>query len=138
MTAKANFLRKTCRRTALFLLAALIALPLQGLLYLRVSADTPPTWIDGAMPQLTLGDKLDTFPSDCYNTTWYYHSFTKANGSYDPIGRQAPTNVCAKQVGFGEYGSSGSPYIRPGTAIAFPAPSFMTPNPARPGLSIHP
>lgn len=138
----ANFLKKTYNRTILFLLSALITLPLQVVVPFMASAAETGTWVDGDMPQLTLDSQLSTsqaFLPNCTPQDWKYHSYTKPDGQYDPVGRQVPVNVCATQAGFGEISTSGGEtYIRPNTAIAFPVPYSIAPNPSTRGFAYTP
>jgi hypothetical protein len=135
----ANFRKKTFNRALLFLLAALIALPFQALVPLAASAEETGTWIDGDMPQLTMGDQLtasEAFPPGCYKTTWFYYSYTDDQGRYSPLGRLLPVSVCAYRAGFGSISTSGETFINPNTGLAFPAPYSIQPNPSTPGSHI--
>jgi hypothetical protein len=96
------------------------ATPLQVVTERVASAAETGTWVDGAMPELVVGGLSDNpFPSHCYMTTFYYHSYTKPNGQHDPIGRRVPIDACARRVGFGHISNWGSAFIKPETSIAF-------------------
>lgn len=115
-----------------------VVMPLQNAMVSVASAEETGTWIDGDAPSLVVGNKLsDPFPAQCHDDIFYYHSYTKPDGSLDPVGRQVPVNVCARSVGFGEVGDA---MIKPGTALAFrvlTTTSFsagIVPNPRNPGF----
>jgi hypothetical protein len=102
-------------------------LPLQSITPSVASAAETGTWIDGDMPELSLGDKLDNpTPATCTPVTFYQFTHIWPNGAFDKDGHQQPVDVCAVSTGYGQLGKGdGSQYIRPGTVTAFKVASSI-------------
>ncbi len=80
------------------------------------------TWVDGNMPIMFVGNKLDSpFPESCHQDTFEYMSYTNPDGTYNSLGRRVLVNVCAKDTGLGySVGTAASgQYIKPKTSLAF-------------------
>ncbi len=84
-------------------------------------------WTEGEMPQMALGERVeDGRSSSCTITDFTYYTYTKSDGSFDRVGREAQKQVCAIRNGLGTFGSSNVTevpysyeYVKPHTSNAF-------------------
>lgn len=118
-----------CKRLAnRFVIGGLVCLfTLLSLQLSTIESAPPSTWVNGGMPQMTLGAQTEgALPPTCTPTSFTYYSYTNPNGSFNGLGREAQTAVCTSQNSLGSFGSdagvttpSSYGFIRPHTANAF-------------------
>jgi len=127
MKSLRNCWRITRKRVGIFIsLVGLLTGLLSAIVPMSAYADLG-TWVDGSLPELSLGQQYPSRPvfKDCITTSFNYWSYPLQDGTYDTIGHLASQPVCAAENQLGSYGSSdggvfGSyDFIRPQTSTAF-------------------